>query len=151
MGVKYKPDSSALLLTVVMIITLMNIIAICATTIVPTIAVVITFIAVINIRIFASLSMLITIASIMLVITTAITVVITSISSITITCVVCSESPPLQEHIGFCRREFAINVYFVLVNPKAPSYLNSRLLGYVTIRYVEPSSHYLGNWSPREL
>ena len=23
------------------------------------------------------------------------------------------------------------------------------LLGYVTIGYIEPSSHYLGNWSPR--
>ena len=33
--------------------------------------------------------------------------------------------------------------------PRAPSYLNSRLLGYVTIGYIEPSSHYLGNWSPR--
>ena len=30
-----------------------------------------------------------------------------------------------------------------------PSYLNSRLLGYVTIGYIESSSHYLGNWSPR--
>ena len=35
-------------------------------------------------------------------------------------------------------------------NPRAPSHLNSRLLGYVTIGYIEPSSHYLGNWSPRE-
>ena len=33
--------------------------------------------------------------------------------------------------------------------PRAPNYLNSRLLGYVTIGYMEPSSHYLGNWSPR--
>ena len=33
--------------------------------------------------------------------------------------------------------------------PTAPSYLNSRLLGYVTIGYIELSSHYLGNWSPR--
>ena len=30
------------------------------------------------------------------------------------------------------------------------SYLNSRLLGYVTIGYIEPSSHYSGNWSLRE-
>ena len=35
-----------------------------------------------------------------------------------------------------------------LAEPEAPSYLNSRLLGYVTIRYIEPSSHYLGNWEP---
>ena len=38
---------------------------------------------------------------------------------------------------------------FVMLNvadPRAPSCLNSRLLGYVTIGYVEPSSHYLGNW-----
>ena len=34
-------------------------------------------------------------------------------------------------------------------HPRAPSYLNSRLLGYVTIGYIEPSSHYLGNWPPR--
>ena len=33
--------------------------------------------------------------------------------------------------------------------PRAPSYLNSRLLGNVTIGYIEPSSHYLGNWSAR--
>ena len=33
--------------------------------------------------------------------------------------------------------------------PRAPSFLNSRLLGYVTIGYIEPSSHYLGNWCPR--
>ena len=33
--------------------------------------------------------------------------------------------------------------------PRAPSYLNSRLLGYVTIGYIEPRTHYLGNWSPR--
>ena len=33
--------------------------------------------------------------------------------------------------------------------PWSSSYLNSRLLGYVTIGYIEPSSHYLGNWSPR--
>ena len=32
---------------------------------------------------------------------------------------------------------------------RAPSYLNSRLLGYVTIGYVEPGTHYVGNWSPR--
>ena len=37
----------------------------------------------------------------------------------------------------------------VLFFPKAPSDSNSRLLGYVTIGYIEPSSHYLGNWSPR--
>ena len=33
--------------------------------------------------------------------------------------------------------------------PRAPSYLNSRLLGYggyVTLGYIEPSSFYLGNW-----
>ena len=38
-----------------------------------------------------------------------------------------------------------------LLIPRAPSYLNSRSLGYVTIGYIEPSSYYLGNWSPREL
>ena len=34
---------------------------------------------------------------------------------------------------------------------RAPSYLNnlnSRLLGYVIIGYVEPSCNYLGNWEP---
>ena len=35
-------------------------------------------------------------------------------------------------------------------NPRAPSYLNRGLLGYVTIRYKEPRTHELGNWSPRE-
>ena len=33
--------------------------------------------------------------------------------------------------------------------PRAPSYLNSRLLVYVTIGCIEPRTHYLGNWSPR--
>ena len=37
-----------------------------------------------------------------------------------------------------------------MIGPRAPSYLNSRLLGYVTMGYIEASSHYLGNWSPRE-
>ena len=37
-----------------------------------------------------------------------------------------------------------------LLYPKDPSYLNSRLLGYVTIGYREPRTHYLGNWSPRD-
>ena len=36
-----------------------------------------------------------------------------------------------------------------LYSPRAPSYLNSGLLGCVTIGYIEPSSHSLGNWSPR--
>ena len=36
-------------------------------------------------------------------------------------------------------------------DPKAPSYLNGRLLGYVTIGNIEPRTHYLGNWSPREM
>ena len=33
---------------------------------------------------------------------------------------------------------------------RLPSYPNSRLLGYVTIGYIEPRTHSLGNWSPRE-
>ena len=33
--------------------------------------------------------------------------------------------------------------------PRAPSYPNSRLLGYVSIGYIEPRTHDLGNWSPR--
>ena len=41
-------------------------------------------------------------------------------------------------------------VMFRWQNPMAPSNLNNRLLGYVTIGYIEPSSHYFGNWSPRE-
>ena len=36
-------------------------------------------------------------------------------------------------------------------NPRAPTYLNGRSLGCVTIRYLEPSSHYLGNWSLRDV
>ena len=40
------------------------------------------------------------------------------------------------------------DLLYPLFYPRAPSYLNSRLLGYVTIGYIEPSSHYLGNWSP---
>ena len=32
----------------------------------------------------------------------------------------------------------------LLLLPRAPSYLNSRLLGYVTIGYIEPRIHYLG-------
>ena len=30
------------------------------------------------------------------------------------------------------------------------SFLNGRLLGCVIIVYIEPSSHYLGTWSPRD-
>ena len=33
--------------------------------------------------------------------------------------------------------------------PRAPSHLNNRLLGNVTIGNIEPRTHYLGNWSPR--
>ena len=33
--------------------------------------------------------------------------------------------------------------------PRAPSYRNSRLLGYVAIGYIEPRYQYLGDWSPR--
>ena len=32
--------------------------------------------------------------------------------------------------------------------PRAPSYLNSRFLAFVTIGNIEPRTHYLGNWSP---
>ena len=32
-----------------------------------------------------------------------------------------------------------------LSNPSAPSYLNSRLLGYVSVGYIEARMHYLGN------
>ena len=35
-------------------------------------------------------------------------------------------------------------------SPRAPSYLTSRLMGYVTRGYIEPRTHYVGNWSPRE-
>ena len=41
------------------------------------------------------------------------------------------------------------NLGFQGIFARAPSYLNSRLLGYVTTGYIEPSSHSLGNWSPR--
>ena len=42
-------------------------------------------------------------------------------------------------------------VRLFILNPSSPSYLNSRLLGYVTIGKIEePRTHYLGNWSPRE-
>ena len=37
----------------------------------------------------------------------------------------------------------------VCIYPRAPSYLNSKLLAYVTIGYIEPRTHYLGNWSPK--
>ena len=33
-------------------------------------------------------------------------------------------------------------------NPRAPGYLSSRLVGYVTIGYTEPRTHHLGNRSP---
>ena len=39
----------------------------------------------------------------------------------------------------------------ILSSPRAPSYLNSGLLGYVTIGYLGPRTHYLGNWSPKDL
>ena len=35
--------------------------------------------------------------------------------------------------------------------PRAPSYLNSRLLGCVTIGYKEPRTHYLGHWEPERI
>ena len=31
---------------------------------------------------------------------------------------------------------------YIHIYPKAPSYLNSRLLRYVTIGYIEPRAHY---------
>ena len=37
---------------------------------------------------------------------------------------------------------------FLMTYPRTPSYLNSRLPGYVTIGDIEPRTHYLGNWSP---
>ena len=37
---------------------------------------------------------------------------------------------------------------FLMTYPRTPNYLNSRLPGYVTIGYIEPRTHYLGNWSP---
>ena len=33
---------------------------------------------------------------------------------------------------------------------RASSYLNTRLRGYVTRGYIEPRTHYVGNWSPSE-
>ena len=36
-----------------------------------------------------------------------------------------------------------------MCSPRASSYLKSRLLGYVTIGYIEPRAHYLGIWNPR--
>ena len=36
-----------------------------------------------------------------------------------------------------------------LPSPRAPSYLYSSFLGYVTTGYIEPRTHDLGNWSPR--
>ena len=38
-------------------------------------------------------------------------------------------------------------IFITIVIRRAPSYLKSRLLGYVTTGYIEPSSHCLGNWS----
>ena len=31
---------------------------------------------------------------------------------------------------------------------RAPSYQNNRLLGFLTIEYMEPGTYYLGTWSP---
>ena len=33
------------------------------------------------------------------------------------------------------------------LKPRAPSHLNTRLLRYVTIGYIEPRTHFFGNWS----
>ena len=41
-------------------------------------------------------------------------------------------------------------VHMHLLSRRAPNYLNSRLPGYVTIGYIEPRTHYLGIWSPRD-
>ena len=38
--------------------------------------------------------------------------------------------------------------YRISYYPRAPSYINSRFLGYVTIGYIEPGTHYLGSWEP---
>ena len=38
----------------------------------------------------------------------------------------------------------------ILIDPRAPSYLNSRLLVYVTIGYTVPRTHDIGSWSPRQ-
>ena len=42
-------------------------------------------------------------------------------------------------------------IFLIIPYPGAPRYLNSRLLGCVTIGYIEPRTHYLGKWSPRVL
>ena len=34
-------------------------------------------------------------------------------------------------------------------SPRDPRHLNSRLLGYATVGYIEPRTHYLGNWRSR--
>ena len=42
-----------------------------------------------------------------------------------------------------------ISPILTVADSRAPSHLNSRLLGHVAIGHLEPSSQYLGNWSPR--
>ena len=36
------------------------------------------------------------------------------------------------------------------MKPRAPSCLNSRLLGNVTVGHTEPRTHVLGNWRPEK-
>ena len=40
----------------------------------------------------------------------------------------------------------SVYIYIHIIQPRAPSYPNSRLLDFVTLGYVETSLHYLGNW-----
>ena len=49
----------------------------------------------------------------------------------------------------FLRAQMSSSIQISNPDPKAPSYLNSRLLGYVAIGCLEPRTHYSGNWSPR--
>ena len=55
--------------------------------------------------------------------------------------------------LGYGALAWELNLKGVIENrelsiPRAPGYLISRLLGYVTIEYIKPGSHYLGNCGP---
>ena len=60
-------------------------------------------------------------------------------------------SVPAPIFLVFNRGQGNITPIQSLYTPWAPSFLKSRLLGYATIGYIEPRTHYSGDWSPEVL
>ena len=54
-------------------------------------------------------------------------------------CIVCKHAIPMAS--SACLMVLASFGFLRVYKSRAPSYLNSRLLGYVTLSYIEPRTH----------